>query len=362
MENEHQETPSSIQVDSSGAAAASGGVAAGAAGYAAGRDIHNTQIYLISRGVMPHMPFMGDPSQPWDLIPEGPIEVNELRKMLLQVDPIGKLPKPKLIKEVKGTLYPCALLSSGWWERQEEGKAFEPEWNDGVQAWLFHGFHEWGPSWNFTWDFESLEKDKVKPYFIAQLGDGDESNSITVIIPHEKAKKLHEEFRQRGGELRLTVSGLDVEVTGLLCHRPQFLKAAGLSLAEAASLGLRLDILDYCIWLKEGETGHKISLRRNETKIYSGYLWKCVAPKNWFDENKSLGLNQVYFIWEHTNFVDKDAIDYNLDSLKHKESYIIERHGELVLLQKSSLLVPDEPKWSMQDFYDFLVGKKGKEI
>lgn len=360
MENKCRETPPSIHVDSSGAAATTGGVAAGAGGYAARRDInfnnvHNdTKVYLSLR-VDHNKDFLREPSQPWDPIREGPIEVDTLRHRLLKMDPIAELTMSKTIT-VRGTLYPCALLSSGWWERQAKDKTTEPKWKNNVQAWLFHGFHDWGPSWNFTWDFESGETDTGKPYFVAQLGAGDESNSIPVIVPRDKARKLREKFLGRGGELKVSFGGLDVEVTGLLCHRLHF--------PEAASVGLLGDILDYCIWINEDDKDHKLSLCRCETDIYAGYLWKCLAPRDWVKENEPLGLNQVYFVWEHTNLLDKDAINYNLDSLERKESYITKqlKHRDLILLQKSSLLVPGKAKWSSQEFYNFLVGKVGEDI
>jgi hypothetical protein len=76
-----------------------------------------------------------------------------------------------------------------------------------------------------------------------------------------------------------------------------------------------------------------------------------------------LGLNQVYFVWEHTNFVAKEAVAYNLDGLAHKEALIAKQHpgSKLVLLQKSHNVVPGEPAWSVDKFYNFYLGK-GKEI
>ncbi|MFZ5863141.1 MAG: hypothetical protein ACOYXR_09920 [Nitrospirota bacterium] len=76
-------------------------------------------------------------------------------------------------------------------------------------------------------------------------------------------------------------------------------------------------------------------------------------------EGAALELNDVYFVWEHTNFADQDSVRYNLDSLEHKERYLRTQHdhGEFVLLQKSSLLVHGSPIWSKQEFYDFFLQK-----
>jgi hypothetical protein len=73
-------------------------------------------------------------------------------------------------------------------------------------------------------------------------------------------------------------------------------------------------------------------------------------------------LNQVYFVWEHTNFAKQGAVAYNLESLEHKERYLRDKRGELVLVQKSSPLVPGEPEWSHEEIYNLLTGKTGQDI
>jgi len=307
-------------------------------------EIVGTKQYIVMRGVDPYRDFLKDPSQPWDLQFGGTVDVDTLRKRLLQIQ---GLKEPTLIT-VRGTLYPCALLSPGWWDRQAKDEIMMPDWHDSLQKWLFYGFDLWGPSWDFSWNFGASAQDKPNPYFITQLGDGDEADSIPVIVPHDKAEKLKDKFQEGWG-------GLEVAVTGLLGHRRQFSQ-------EVGSIDLVGGLLDYCIWMKEGEKGHKISPLIDKTDIYSGYLWKCVAPKKWFEENKTLSLNRVYFIWEHTNFTEKDSINYNLDSLEHKESYIRSMHGDLILVQKSSSLVPGRPEWSYNEIYNLLMRKKGEDI
>lgn len=291
----------------------------------------------------PYRDFLGEPWQPEDL-ESHEIDVSDLRTKLLRTK---GLKKPIMVT-VRGTLYPCALLSAGWWDRQDRTKACEPKWHDNLQKWLFYGFDLWGPSWDFSWDLDAREGHKAQPYYIAQLGGGDEADSLPVVVPTEKAGRLYEEFLSGWG-------GLEVKVSGLLGHRRQFS-------STPSSLDLMGGLLDYCIWLKEGVRGHKISLLVDRTEIYSGYLWKCMAPRKWLEEKRALCLNDVYFVWEHTNFADKEAVKYNLDSLEHKEQYIMKIHGELVLLQKSSHLVPGMPEWSAQQFYDVLIGKKTRDI
>ncbi len=286
---------------------------------------------------------MEQPWQPEDL-GNGEIDVSNLRTKLLRT----KMFKKPVGVTVRGTLYPCALLSPGWWERQDRARTCEPKWNDNLQKWLFYGFDLWGPSWDFSWDLDATMRQNTEPYYIAQLGSGDEADSLPVIVPQEKAGRLREEFLSGWG-------GLEVKVSGLLGHRRHFIK-------PPSRLDLVGGLLDYCIWLEEGNQTHKIALMVDETEIYSGYLWKCMAPRKRLSEKRSLYLNDVYFIWEHTNFADKEAVKYNFDSLEHKEKYIAKMYGDLVLLQKSSSLVSGRPEWSAQQFYDVLLGKRTRDI
>lgn len=361
MENNPSKPSSSTRVDGSGAAASAGSIAAGKDGVAAGRDatinkITNnykiTQVrgYLKNKGPSVYRG-LGNPDQAWDLDLNGEIAVSDLREILLN-DPVQReklKQKPRMVS-VKGLLYPSALLASGWWEsRMQKNEGII--WRNGIQEWLFGGFHSWGPSWDFAWDFEHPENEGSELASVAQLGDGDEANSIPVIIPADKKRALSEKFQERGHQTQLGVSGVMATVNGVLCHRSHC--------PEAERLGLVGGILDFCIWLKPGEDKHKISPDRSKPDIYSAYLWKCLAPSAWIKDGGALDLNQVYFVWEHTNLADGDSVKYNLDALEHKQNYIRKIHdnSELVLLQKSSILVPGEPEWSKQEFYAFFQQK-----
>jgi len=319
------------------------------------RDIHihvanleptresETGRYFIARGVDPYRPFTRRPDEPWDLTIRGTEHISDLRLKLLNSP---HLDRPALIT-VRGTLFPCALLSSGWWERHGKAKHVRPRWRDDLQQWLFNGFDLWAPSWDFTW-VQSHTGDAGRPFCIAQLGGGDEADSIPVVIPREKAWKLQEHLQQGWG-------GVEANVTGLLGHRGQFR-------ADCPELELFGGLLDFCLWLNEDDARHRISMLREETDLYSGYLWKCVAPTEWLKSSRHLDLNQVYFVWEHTNFASAEAVAYNLESLEHKERYLRERRGDLVLVQKSSPLVPGEPEWTHEEIYNLLTGKAGRDI
>jgi hypothetical protein len=53
-------------------------------------------------------------------------------------------------------------------------------------------------------------------------------------------------------------------------------------------------------------------------------------------------LDDLYFIWEHTNFTCPEAIDYNTKSLDFKESYLENKYGKLKQVWKSSRFLPGD--------------------
>lgn len=292
----------------------------------------------------------------WTAGPSGDVDasigerenISDLRVKLVQDK--QELETPKQLA-VSGTLFPCALLSSGWWERQARAQKKQLKWRDGVQQWLFNGFDLWGPSWDFTWDLENWEKNRERRYFIAQLGDGDEANSLPVLIPGEKARRLQEYFRDHNW------GGMQATVTGLLGSRKHF--AADI---DPQALELFGGLLDYCLWLDPDNPKHCVEPLVEDTEVYSGYLWKCVAPRAWVPSGRKPCVNDVYFVWEHTNFANRDAVAYALEALDLKERYLARRHGELLLVQKSSAMVPGKETWPNEEIYALLLGKSGTKI
>jgi TIR domain len=79
----------------------------------------NLYPYMVARGPAAHRAFTGQPNGPWDSSILGSETIDDLRTKLLH-KPV-QLAKPVQIK-VKGTLFPCALLSSGWWEKRKSAK------------------------------------------------------------------------------------------------------------------------------------------------------------------------------------------------------------------------------------------------
>ena len=285
--------------------------------------------------------------EPPDALNSSPRSAGTIKDLRERLQKVGTLQKPELIR-VRGTLFPAALLTAGWWERKKTESKLNIAWRNPLQQWLFQGFDLWAPSWDISWDFEG-RRPEMNPYCVAQLTDGDEADSLPVIVPAVKARKLRDEFRDSWG-------GFEVEVQGLLGHRYAF--------EEKVPKGVKGEPLDYYVALEDDNKKHKISLLAAKTELYSGYLWKCIAPKEWMEGEKLLALDQVYFVWEHTNFAAKDAVAYNLDGLAHKEGLIAKMHpgSDLVLLQKSHSAVPGVPVWDVQDFYRLLLGEKGEAI
>src|SRR5204863_5377630 len=96
----------------------------------------NVYPYMVSRGPGAHQAYMARPGEPWDTTIRGSETIENLRAKLLAA--AIKLKRPIDIK-VRGTLFPCALRSSGWWERRKAAKVRRLQWRDGLQELLFHG-------------------------------------------------------------------------------------------------------------------------------------------------------------------------------------------------------------------------------
>jgi hypothetical protein len=221
-------------------------------------------------------------------------------------------------------------------------------WRNPLQAWLFKGFDLWAPSWDICWGAVD-PTDESKQYYIAQLTSGDEADSLPVIIGRERALRLNSEFLNGWG-------GFEATIVGTLGKRSDF--------SDKLPANERRTEEDFYISIEDDNRAHGvIRLTNASTELYSGYLWKVLAPEEWYNNNPLLSLDQVYFVWEHTNFAAKEALDYNLESLAHKEELIAKYHpgGKLVLLQKSHAIVPGEPTWPIERFYEAYL-TQGKTI
>ena len=141
-----------------------------------------TEDYL--KGRLEHLKnfLMGSPST-LNTTPESVGTINDLREQLKKVK--GLMKRPLLIR-VRGTLFPAALLTEGWWERKQKTSGpLNIEWKNPLQQWLFRGFDLWAPSWDICWGAAD-PKQETKRYYIAQLTEGDEADSLPVIIGPER--------------------------------------------------------------------------------------------------------------------------------------------------------------------------------
>jgi hypothetical protein len=276
-----------------------------------------------------------------------PQEIRRLRETILT----GKLPRRPQLVPVKGTFFPSLLLCSGWWDREDVSTA--PDLRTNIQSWLYYGFEQWAPSWDVT---PALD-DEANNYMLAQLGDGDEADSMAVVVcGREKVRQVRALINEH--MVGDKVVPFEAIVSGEITHRSE-VPSDPIVRDWLRSLG---KTFNFCILLKEDDPRHQIE-PVGESEVYSGYLWKCLAPKQWiierhdldsFDDWKPnvhrLKLLDVYFVWEHTNFAKLDAVKYNLESLEFKTSYLERRHPEgLVLLEKSSPLVEGESVYSKEE-------------
>jgi hypothetical protein len=258
-------------------------------------------------------------------------EEDHISKLLERLNEEPSFDKPEPVT-VTGVFYPAVLLTPGIWDRPDAGEGAKPiEWRTPLQNWLYSGFEQWAPSW----DLNTSDGDD-QPFF-GQLGHEDEAFSLLVIVTGAKAGRLRETL------LAADEMVCNVELTGALIHRSH----------ASANLPTRMEdwgkTFDYCLRVDLSQD-HQIA-RAGVADPYSGYLWECVAPKQWVRDKDVPELTDSFFVWEHTDFASPESRAYGLDTLEHKHAYIEERFGELELVQKSAPIVPGEPVLATESFY-----------
>lgn len=263
---------------------------------------------------------------------ESPVGIDELKRHLRKKG----LRKP-LAATVHGTFYPAVLLFPGWWERQLDEQRSDPKWRDGIQSWLFHGFEQWGPSWDVSY----AKSDQRDSYVMGQLAEGDEANSLPVVVPPEKAAPLRDHLAEANGIFEARVKG-DVWSRARLSKEMKVVTTGNSD-------------FDYCIVLDADRDDHVVEPTRATTDSYSAYLWKCVAPVEWTKPGVPVRLEDLYFVWEHTDLTRQDAVSFNLDALESKVQAIEHMYGALELVQKSGAIVSGEPAWDTEVFYQYLL-------
>lgn len=247
---------------------------------------------------------------------------------------------------VSGTLFPSARLAAGWWQNGLTLSAAKPQWRDPLQEWLFDIFNHWGPSWDFSWQGQreigiALEN----RYFLAQIGYGDEVDSLPVLLPNRIARHLWERFAANYGPI-------EVEIRGLLGHRRHFERHVDQKALKAFG-----GLMDYCLWLDADNEDHQVLIKTDQTEIFTGYIWKCMTPSTLLTERVPR-LNDVWFLWEHVNLANEASLSAGLEYLSQKERMIEERFGSFSLVHKSSALVPGEPLLGVDAVYDMFIAER----
>jgi hypothetical protein len=258
---------------------------------------------------------------------------------------------------VEGAFFPAVLLYTGWWEGEHGDRlANQIDWrsDDDIKRWLFSGFEEWGPSWDLNPPQGSGD------YLLGQIGSRDEADSIALIAAGEKASKLRERLASSSNAFSVRARG--------------FLQPA----QEITDAELRRRIeqwgktFNYCVYVSPNEQGHFAEPHGEAQVLYSGYLWQCWLPESLAQYSgevesgvkllKPPRIDEVYFVWEHTNFARPDAVAYNLDSLRHKTEFLKSKHNDLILVQKSSALVEGEQALRQEDFYNFVTAPANRQV
>jgi hypothetical protein len=290
-----------------------------------------------------------------DRDPSTIVPVSSFRETLMSPDS-QPLSRPEE-RTWEGVFFPALLLCSGWWERwhgSQQRLADAVKWRGDrdLQHWLFSGFEQWGPSWNVNpAEFSDDE------FLFGQIGEGDEAESLTIIISGRKLDPIRDRLARGERAFR-------VHATGILCRRDQLRDTHGLE-RQLQQWGKSFD---YCVVLYPDEKHAEVKTL-DEPRLYSGYIWQCVVPKSRAtytyhrDEHgrdqrppdlNPPDLRDAYFLWEHTNLAKKAATQYNVESLLRKKDYVASKVGELITLQKSAPFIDGDCALPLSRFYEFL--------
>jgi hypothetical protein len=247
----------------------------------------------------------------------------------------GKKRKQETV-QVRGVFYPGVLLSRGWWERCGNNSAnvcTRVRHKGGVHEWLQHGFEEWGPSWEC-----SLERSEhTENYLLGQIGCEDEANSILLVVQRAKAEIMREEFLNSKGLFMAKLA----KAVGSVCHVDDLSSETKAMLDERLTRAWR-NIFDYCLYISSGKEKHTLEPEHGDAGIYSGYLWQCLYPKRDIKGGIQAKAEDAYFLWEHTNFANEEAIKFGIAALQRKRELLEKEAGDLVLLQRSAWRIEQE--------------------
>jgi hypothetical protein len=252
--------------------------------------------------------------------------------------------------ECSGIFMAGSLLNMGWWDRKESAPIFslsnltswgrkdpkptenvEPDWRGlkDVQSWLYNGFHLWAPSW----DVNRWDRGDADPFLFGQLGRLDEADSLPVIVVDANKAKVCREVltdiaRKKGCLVaEVTLRGKLLSVAELKRFKGDIkVKRFIEKLIERGAIRKSCLIVDKDFSDKSDQRDRIDFHERPSGEPYSGYIWKCVCPNEYKDRPDPLLYS--YFVWEHTNLASRDAINYNLDAMNHKISYIASQHGQ----------------------------------
>ncbi len=273
----------------------------------------------------------------------GSSSINKLLDLVTKASKEKNIPEPMLISVSDGMFLPATLISQGLWS-----KSFTPLSSrnktlitDDLQRWLFNGFVEWAPSIELNPPISSFFLKNIPnkyPYLIGQYGEKDEAFSLPVLISQEQ-KDI-----EYIAEMLTQVYAFPATIRGLLIHKKHLPEEEKIFLNNGS---------DFCIKITTKNHIIKPQIPKNKEQ-YSGYLWVCLG-----DIAAPSTTDNSFFIWEHTDLANKDAITYNIDSLNSKIEYVRKANKDknLSLLHKSISFIDGKPVYEPEKFYDFLLQK-----
>lgn len=257
-------------------------------------------------------------------------------------------PPPEPRKQVihGGVFFAAHLLYSGWWTRTSgEIGLVSGEWAGSeasvrdIRRWLNLGYEQWGPSWSL-WNPRGTDE-----CLFGQIGSGDEANSLPVIVAPEAAAKLQSDMGERLAAAVVakgTLYHINHKMSGLSENIKKAIRRLTTTSPAEPDGSVKADGMSSPYYFvvsdfeADGTTSRDfIEIDREQPAVYSAYMWHCLirASDEALGREGTVPLQNVIFIWEHTNLMSRDCLAFNHDGLLGKKRYLEKQLGEQKLLQ-----------------------------
>ena len=252
---------------------------------------------------------------------------------------------------------PCCRAAGG--KSVKPTQDFMIDFEQWLAAVALPRFRSMGPVLGRDGRLRLNSKSERQPYFIAQLGDGDEANSIPVLLPASKARQIPGCNSHAPGW-----GGMEAKATCLLGHQQSLREAFRTRLLSKLFGGLARLL---SLFIGEDDKDHYIEPQAGDenTRSIPAIFGSASHRRRFTAAERRACINDVYFIWEHVNLRQhSEAIAYTTRS-DGAQGRADQKANQKRSDPDSQILVPsylERRNYSPDTIYRILISKSGEQI